>query len=96
MINQELKLQILGGRRTTVDGKTYAKLFVGQPEDKSDERGVQVMTMPCDPDIIDKLEAKSLPAELDVKVRMKVAGGGKAGMQIVDIGKPTGKAHAPR
>lgn len=87
MLQQNMKLQVLGGRRVTVDGKTYAKLFIGQPEATDDQKGVQVMTINCDSDVIDKLDAKNLPAELDVRVRMTVAGGGKAGMHVLDVSR---------
>lgn len=94
MMQQNLKLQVLGGRKTTVEGRTFAKIYAGQTENSDNHKGIQVMTINCDPEVIDRLDANILPAELDVRIRMQVAGGGKAGMHVMEITKPRQETRA--
>ncbi|WP_435101048.1 hypothetical protein [Arhodomonas sp. AD133] len=93
MMNQIIDVDILGVRRITVDGNTYTKLFLAERQDTKDVKGVIPMTMPCEPDVADQLDASTLPRQHKLRVRLHMAGGGKTGMHGLAIepeDSPTG------
>lgn len=86
MMQQTIKVDVLGGRRVNVDGNTYAKLYLAQREDTDKNAyGVIPMTLTCESDVIDQLKVHELPKLLDVRVLLKLAGGGKTGMHALSI-----------
>lgn len=86
MMQQTIKVDVLGGRRVNVDGNTYSKLFLAQREDgNKDAYGVIPMTLTCESEVIDQLKSHELPKLLDVRVLLKLAGGGKTGMHALSI-----------
>lgn len=85
MMQQMIKVDVLGGRRVHVDGTTYSKLFLGQREDDKNAIGVIPMTLSCEAEVIDQLRGRDLPAQLDVRVVLRMAGGGKTGMHALAI-----------
>ena len=102
MMQQTIKVDVLGARRVNVDGNTYAKLFLAQREDSGkDAYGVIPMTLTCESDVIDQLKGHELPKLLDVRVLLKLAGGGKTGMHALSIetatatGRPGNQTPAP-
>lgn len=102
MMQQTIRVDVLGARRITVDGSTFCKLWLGQREDTKDVKGVIPMTMSCEPELIDQLDTQALPRQHDVRVRLQMAGGGKTGMHALEVladgastQPPTGTAPAP-
>ena len=95
MIQQTLKVDVLGGRRVNVDGNTYSKLFLAQREDDNNAHGVIPMTLTCESEVIDQLKGIDLPKQLDVRVSLKLAGGGKTGMHAISIEASSGVAGRP-
>lgn len=85
MMQQTIRVDVLGARRITVDGSTFCKLWLGQREDTKDVKGVIPMTMSCEPELIDQLDTQALPRQHDVRVRLQMAGGGKTGMHALEI-----------
>lgn len=92
MMQQTIKVDVLGARRVHVDGNTYAKLFLAQREDTGkDAYGVIPMTLTCEAELIDQLKSHELPKLLDVRVLLKLAGGGKTGMHALSIDTAPGR-----
>ena len=96
MMQQTIKVDVLGARRVNVDGNTYSKLFLAQREDENkDVYGVIPMTLTCESEVIDQLKAHELPKLLEVRVLLRLAGGGKTGMHALGIETAANNTHRP-
>lgn len=94
-----IKAKVLGARRGNVDGTKYASIYIIEDVvNEADRKGALPMKLNCDYGVVDHLEAEKLPAEMEMQIRLDMAGGGKAAMFCQAVrpinGKATGPAHS--
>lgn len=98
MLQQTLKVEVLGFRKVDVDGTAYCKLYIAQQQNDENHKGIIPLALNADPVINDQLANVSLPKLLDVRVRLQMAAGGRTGMHAVSVetGMPASTAAAPQ
>lgn len=70
--------QIIGAKRYDIDGNKMASIFVMQQAEQNDNTvGFEVMKLSAPYGVVDQLQKAKLPADYEILVRMKTAGGGK-------------------
>ncbi len=67
-----VELPILGVQRTNVEGKIYAKVFVGEEPDGQTEQISSIMVMPIREDMADEVFASAQNLSLGQLVRLHV------------------------
>lgn len=74
-----VELPILGVQRTNVEGKIYAKVFVGEEPDGQTEQISSIMIMPIREEMADEVfaSAQSLSLGQMVRLHVETARGGK-------------------
>lgn len=92
----EYSTTVLSATRVTVEGRTFASIFVGeqaQGEQADNVRGYSVRKIPCDPIVFDQLSdlAHGDPKRKNLLMILKQAGGGKAQPHVVGVA-PDAKA----
>ena len=86
MLNQTLKLDVLGMSHQTIDGKTYCSVYACQMaggDDAQKYTGLMPMKIPCDPVVAKDFKLPDYPYPCDVEVQVTMAGGGKMGQRVV-------------
>lgn len=101
MLQQTLKVEVLGFRKVDVDGTAYCKLYIAQQQNDENHKGIIPLALNADPVINDQLANVSLPRLLDVRVRLQMAAGGRTGMHALSVetgmsGTPTPTAQQPK
>ena len=99
MLNQTLKLDILGMSHQTIDGKTYCSVYASQlasGEDKIKYTGIMPMKLSCDPAVANGFNLPDYPYPCDVEIQVTMAGGGKMGQRVVGIKPAQNVKPAPQ
>lgn len=84
----EYPATVLSATRVTVEGRTYANVFVGeQPTEQSmgETNGYSIRKIPADPAVFDQLGKLDGPRDIRLLMMLKQAGGGKAQPHIVGV-----------
>lgn len=73
--------QIIGAKRYDIDGNKMASIFVMQQAEQNDNTvGYEVMKVSAPYGVVDQLQKAKLPAEYEIMIKLKAAGGGKMAM----------------
>ena len=91
-----IKAQVLGAKRYNIDGQQSASVYImGESLHDHSQVGVLPMKIPCNYELVDSLDHKSLPCEGELSVTLSMGGGVKASMFVNDIKlSPARKAPA--
>lgn len=74
-----IKTQVFGATKATVDGNTYVSVFTGQPTTTPDVvHGLEVTKMSADPSVFDQLKDLVPGQEVEFIAIIKRAAGGKS------------------
>lgn len=90
----QLKTQVFGVNKITVDGNTYCSVFTGQPStDETSVKGLEVTKVSADPIVFDQLPETFTPGDqLEFIAMLRRAAGGKSQPYLVGIVPSAAKA----
>lgn len=93
----EYSATVLSATRVTVEGRTFASIFVGeqaQGEQADNVRGFSVRKIPCDPVVFDQLTdlVHGQPKSKTLLMILKQAAQGKSQPHVVGIAPDTSSA----
>lgn|SRR5690625_2333482 len=90
-----LKTQVFGANKMTVERNTFCSVFTGQPStDPEQTKGLEVTKVSCDPVVFDQLPQDFKPGDyVEFIATMKRAAGGKS--QPYFLGVVPTRAAAP-
>ena len=85
MMNQKMRVEILGSSFASVDGAEYASVYVGQQAevDSATAKGIEVMKMTCTPEVYRSLPVNGYPLQVELETKLKKVAGGKLGQVCV-------------
>lgn len=86
-MQQKMIIQVLGIKRGEVDGNKYASLYMTSdtPEYTRDVVGLSVMKVPCEYDLLDRINVHDVPGQFNADVALVSAAGGKAGLKVLNL-----------
>ena len=88
MLNQTLKLDVMGLSHVNVDGRLYCSLHcqqLAQGDDALKFTGLMPMKIPCDPEVSKTFKLPEYPYPCDVDIQVTMAGQGKMGQRVVAV-----------
>lgn len=96
-MNQQITVDVIAARRSTVEGRTFANLFVTMDEptareDQADLVGKMPLKLSCDPTLIDALRHLQVPGKHTFDARMAPAAGGKMALFVTGVIQPSRSA----
>ncbi len=84
----EYPATVLSATRVTVEGRTYASVFVGEePSEQStgETHGYSIRKIPADPVVFEQIGQLNGPKNIKLLMMLKQAGGGKSQPHIVGV-----------
>lgn len=93
----QLRTQLFGLNKVTVDGNTYCSVFTGQPStDPQVTKGLEVTKVSADPGVFEQIPADFQPGqEVEFIAILKRAAGGKSQPYLVGVVPAQGQPAQP-
>ena len=98
MMNNTLKLDVMGLSHQTVDGRIYCSLYclqLAKGDDAQKFTGLMPMKIPCDPEVAKTFNLPEYPYPCDVEIQVTMASGGKMGQRVVSV-RPAQHVRSPK
>ena len=84
----EYPATVLSATRVTVEGRTYAAVYVGDepsPDKADDTHGFSIRKIPADPTVFEQIGQLNGPKNIKLLMMLKQAAGGKSQPHVVGV-----------